>query len=262
MSYSPRGSADYLIKVAAGDVTGSSIVHKFGKNTGIGTTYEPIAINGVYQTPQIASKETIRVKAGGNVADTAAGAGAREITIEGIGSEGQILTETLDTAGASASSASGEAFIRVYRAYVSKSGTYATASAGSHVGDITLEGASSGNTYAVIKLNNFPKGQSEIGAYTIPSGYTGYLLSASGSTDSSKVTEILFFQRTSILQTAAPYDAMRVVFEERVEGAEFSAPLKAPIAFTGPCDIGFMARVTTGSGVEVEVDFELLLVQD
>lgn len=254
--------ADYLTEVAKGNVAGASIIHKFGKNTGVGTSYEPVAIDGVYPTPQIAGREPVRVKSGGHGTDTAAGIGAREITVEGIIADGSVATNVLATAGSSASANSSDDFIRIYRAYVSKSGTYASATTGSHSADIEIEGASSGDIYAVIKLDNFPKAQSEIGAYTIPAGHTGYLLSAFGFADSSKVTELLFFQRTNILQTSEPYDAMRVVFEERAEGGEFTAELKAPLKFVGPCDIGFMARVTAGSGAEVEVDFEILLIED
>ena len=259
MSY--LGTKDFLQEVAKGNVAKHSFVHKFGRNDSVGTSFEPVTVGGIYPTPQASGAVRLRVKAGGNANDTAAGTGAREITLEGLGTSGQLVSETLATAGASASSGTTTSFIRLFRAYVSASGTYATASAGSHSGDIVIEDTSGTSDYATISSSGFPRGATEIGAYSVPDGYTAYLESSFGFTDSSKTTTLLFFQRTNILQTSAPYDAMRVVFEERVEGGEFTIDIDAPLAFVGPCDIGYMAMVNTGTA-EVDVDFELLLVQD
>ena len=63
------------------------------------------------------------------------------------------------------------------------------------------------------------------------------------------------------MDTSAPYQAMRLVFEERAEGGEFHIDLKAPVKIGTACDVGFMAKVNTGSA-EVEVDFEILLIDN
>jgi hypothetical protein len=259
MSY--LGNSNFYAEVAKGNVAGHSIIHKFGQYDSVGTTFTPVARLGIYNTLQPASATTLRIKSGGNANDTAAGSGAREITLEGIDENGAVATETLATAGASASSATTTTFTRLYRAYVSKSGTYATSSAGSHSATICIENGAGGTDWADIDATGFPKSQTEIGAYTIPNGYTGYLISAFGFSDSSKTTELIFFKRTGILQSAAPYDAMRVVFEERLEGGEFTVDPAAPILLGTACDVGFLAKVNTGTAA-VEVDFEILLVQN
>ena len=253
--------ADFYGEVAKGNVTGHSIIHKFGQNDAVGTTFVPICRGGVYNTVQAASATTIRVKAGGSANDTAAGSGAREITIEGIDETGAVVSEAVATAGASASSATTATFMRVYRFYVSASGTYATTGAGSHAADIVIENGAGGTDWGTIEFTGFPRSQSEIGAYTIPTGYTGYLLGAYGFVDSTKTTELIFFKRTGILDAAAPYDAMRVVFEEKAESGEFTIDIKAPILLGGACDVGFLAKVDSTTAT-VEVDFEILLVQD
>lgn len=256
--------ADFYTEVSKGNVYKHSMVHKFGHNTAVGTTFVPISQGGIYNTVQTGSATTLRVKAGGNANDTAAGTGAQEITLEGIDETGAIATETLATAGASASSATTTTFIRLHRVFVSASGSYATSSSGSHDASIVIENGAGGTDWATIELNGFAKSQSEIGAYTIPSGYTGYLLGAFGFVDSTKTTELMFFKREGILDTSSPYDAMRLVFEERVEGANFEINLKSPIKLNSDstgCDIGFLAKVDTGTA-DVEVDFEILLIQD
>ena len=83
--YPDYTSDEFWLNVQRGNVPGASVVHKFGRNAAV-TTMAPIAFGGVYQTPQPASATTLRVKAG-NTNDTAAGSGAREITIQDANKE-------------------------------------------------------------------------------------------------------------------------------------------------------------------------------
>lgn len=112
-----------------------------------------------------------------------------------------------------------------------------------------------------IDSTGFPRGQSEIGAYSIPAGKTGYLIGSTVSTDSGKTTDIIFFKRASILDTAAPYEAMRVVFSEQIgAGGATAVKPKIPVdGLVGPCDVGYMAKVDTGTA-SIEIGFQLLLV--
>jgi len=255
--------ATYLTKVADeqyGDT--ADIVHKFGRNPSVGTSFVPVSFGGVYQTPQVGSATALRIKAGGNANDTAAGTGAREVTLIGLDANGNEITEAIATAGASASSATTNSFIRLYRAYVSASGTYATASAGSHSASITIENSAGGTDWATIDATSFPLSQTEIAVYSVPTGKKAFLLSAFAFTDSNKTTNIICFQRGNILETAAPYTAMREVFEITSGGGETELVTKGAIGpFVGPLDIGFMAKIDTGTA-EVDVDFELLVVDD
>ena len=259
MSY--IGTSEYLAEVSKGNVSGASIIHKFGKNLTVGTSYIPVSIGGIYETPQAASATTLRIKSGGNVNDTAAGTGAQKVMIEGIDASGNVVSEELTTAGASASSVSSNSYIRLYRFYVSESGSYANASGGSHAGNIVIENGAGGTDWGEIDSSGFAISQSEIGAFTIPSGYTGYLLSALGFSDSTKTTELIFFKREGILDAAAPYEAMRILFEERLEGGAFTVNPAAPILIGTSCDCGFLAKVNTSTAL-VEVDFEILLIQN
>lgn len=251
---------DFLIEVSKGNVPGHSIIHKFGQNNSVGTSFVPVTRSGVYHTLQPASATTLRVKAG-NANDTAAGSGAQEVTVQGLDETGALVTEALATAGTSASATTTATFIRQPRAWVSKSGTYATSSAGSHAANIVIENGAGGTDWCDIESTDFPRGQSEIGVYTIPVGYTGYLVGAFGFVDSSKITNLLFFKREGITKASAPYDAMRIVFEERSEGGQFNVNVEAPIELGTGCDCGFMAKVNTGTA-EVEVDFEILIIDN
>jgi len=250
--------AEFGFAIQRGSVPGYSVVHKFGRNVAVGTTFVPIAFGGIYQTPQVAGATTLRVAAG-NAADTSDGAGAREVTVQGLDANGEAVTEAIVTAGASASAVTSNSYIRLYRFFVSKSGTYATQSAGSHTGDIVIENGTGGTTWGTIDATDFPKGQSEIAVYSIPSGKTGYIHSVAGFSDTSRITNIILFQRTNILQTAAPYDAMRLILTERLNGGDFALQPLAPWGpFVGPTDIGWMGKVEASTS-EIDIDFEIRL---
>lgn len=259
MTFMP--SREWLVEVAKGAIAKHSIVQKFGRNPSIGTTFAPVTRGGHYRTPQPAAATTLRVKAGGNANDTAAGSGAQELTLVGLNASGVEITETLATAGASASSATSNSFIRLYRCYVSASGTYATESAGSHSGDLTIENGAGGTDWALIGSADFPRAQTEIAAYSIQTGYTGYVISAVIYSDTSKTTDVILFQRGGILRAAAPYAGMRALHSVQVYGGTSEILFRSAIKIDAESDIGWMAKVNTGTA-SVGVNFGILLVQN
>jgi len=240
-------------------VKGHSIVHKFGHNKDVGTSYEPVVAGGVWQTPQVSGATQLRVKAG-DANDTAAGSGAREVTIVGLDATGVMVSETLATAGTSASANTTNSYVRLLRFYVSASGTYGTQSTSSHVAAIVIEDAAGANDWGMIDLNGFGHGQSQIGIYTTPKGYDAFLSAISIQTESTKPTSFLFLKRENILETAAPYSAVRT-FQEfvGVEGA-VSQVFDTPIRMPELTDFGPMAKVSSGSA-EVSVEMEIVLVE-
>ena len=252
---------EFLIEVEKGLIPGHSLIHKFGRNDSTGTTLEPVTMGGVYQTPQAASATTVRVKAGGNANDTAAGTGAREVTFIGLDETGVVITEAVATAGASASAATTATFMRIYRAYVSASGTYATAIAGSHAGDIVIENGSGGTDWLTIDSTIFPMGQTEIGVFSVPIATTAYILRANAFADSTKTTDLIFFCRGGIMESAAPYSRMNPLFTLSLKGGHAPWESSSGVRVAGPADMGFMAQVGVGTAV-VAVDFEILLVAD
>jgi len=252
------------LDVARGLQTGISDVLKFGRNAAVGTSFSPISVGGIYNTPQSGSATTLRIKAGGNANDTAAGTGAREVTLQGLDENFEEVTETLATAGASASSATTTTFTRLFRAWVSASGTYATATAGSHAASITIENGSGGTNWLTIdSAVGFPVGQSEVGAYSVASGKTAYVKLRHASADSTKKFDLIFFHRGNIDETSAPYTAMRAKSVlVGIDGGTLGQYADSEIPFgpfPGPCDLGFMGKVDSGSA-EMSVEFEIIEV--
>lgn len=257
-------SVNWDIDVARGLYSDYKIIHKFGHNHEVGTSFVPIASLGVYRTPQVSAATTLRIKAGGDANDTAAGSGAREVTFYGIDETGAEVEEAVATNGALASSPTTTTFIRLFRARVTASGTYASATAGSHAATITIENGTGTEDWAEIPFHTsgFPESTTQIAAYTVPNGWTAFIKSAEISVDSNKVADILGFSRTGVLQTAAPYDAMRVFVEY---GAAVGTIQIKPVVPYGPfpanTDFGFMGKVSATTG-EIDIDIEIILIRE
>lgn len=263
---------NFYHEVSDGGIANQSVVHKFGR-ANVGTTFAPLSFGGVYMTPQVGSETTLRIKAGGNAADDAAGVGAQEVTLIGLDNTGAEISESLATAGASASASTLSSFLRLYRWYVSGSGRYATVSPAllpSAVGNIVIENTAGTQDWSTMDSTDFHRGQSEIGCFTIPLGFHGHVETIHLFIDSRSTTDFLFLQRQNILQTAAPYSAMREVISGVGLVAETVLQPKTPLPGATPgssrgfpplTDLIFLAKVAASTG-DVIVDFEVILEKD
>lgn len=250
---------DWHYRLSSGRINRKQSVFVFGRNTDVGTSlFEPIADAGVFWTPQASSASTLYVQSS-STSDTAAGVGAREITIEGINALGELVSDSVATNGTTASSATSNSYMRVLKASVSKSGTYGTQSVPSHIGTITVRDSATNGTRAQISSTGFPRGASQIGVYTIPVNKRGYIEYLNINVDSNKTANVVMFKRGNILQSTAPYDAIQVVTEfPGVSGGSEFNPSSPINSLTGPCDIGFMGvGITNAAGISVA--FELIL---
>ena len=102
MTYAPN--LEYYLRVAEGKVPGREIVNKFGSNAAVPNgVFEIVSSLSVPYEGFLSAPSTVRIKAGGDAADTAAGAGAQSVFVEGIDdSLARVLVE-IPTAGALAS---------------------------------------------------------------------------------------------------------------------------------------------------------------
>jgi len=252
---------EWLIDIAQGKIAGHSLVHKFGRNSAVasGTEEGILQISGgqfIFRT----TASTMRIAAGGDVADTAAGAGAREITIQGIDSNLNEVTETIATAGASASSATTASFWRVHRAWVSDPGTYG----GNNVGDIIVEDSAGTASHIMLAAG---EGQSQYAGYTIPTGKTGYLLSYWGSVGANKDdTELKVWTRNNfniVTPGTAGISAQRLKLNfDGATGFIPYTPVSPELTLEALTDIWVTAVGASAGSSTVSIDFELLLVDN
>lgn len=245
------------LDIARGLAPGCVSSFRFGRNTAIGSVYTPVTRSGFYRTPQATAAVALRVKAGGNVNDTALGSGAREVTLVGLNASGNVITESLVTAGASASETTSQTFIRLTKAFISKSGTYATQTAGTQAGTITIENAAGGEDWAMISDGSLGKAVSEMAVYTTPRNTAAAIFNVTVSSDSDKKANIVMFKRENILETAAPYSPMSLVVEYPQSSGLVDMPFDPPLYFPPLCDFGFLASVAA-STVDVSIGFDMV----
>jgi hypothetical protein len=189
------------------------------------------------------------------VADTASGSGARAITIIGLDSTLSEVDETIITSGANTSLATTGNFWRIHRAYISSVGTYIAA----NTGDIIIEDADGTIDMLTIMAD---EGQTQHGAYSIPSGKTGYLLSMHFTADALKAADFRLFIRKNLTDVQIPVVPKLLKFYyDGILGQAAYEPISPGIILNALTDIWVEAR-GGGANTEVSVDFEILLIDN
>lgn len=249
------GPKDFYLEVQKGNIPGHAIVHKFGRNNGVpNASFEHISLLST-TTSHLTAPTTVRVKAG-NAADDAAGLGAQAITVIGVDSTLAEVSESVATAGASASGNTTASFWRIHRAFVSpaSAGTYGAA----NTGIVVIENSGGGTDLISIAAG---EGQSQFGGYTIPTGKTGYWLSAHIMVDAGKAADLRFLQRANFNDFSTPFEPVRLInYWDGLLGHMNFKP-RSPGVFPALTDLWWEAQ-GSGAGTEVSVDFELLIVDD
>lgn len=259
MSY--FGNKDFLVEVQKGNIPKHSIVNKFGASDNVTTSWTIIATGEIYPTPTTA--QSLEIVSDDNTNDISSGTGARKVEIQGLDASWNPQTQTVSLNGTTAASVTGTWF-RVYRMKVTESGSYATTTTPSHNSTITTRVSGGGATWAQISPDNsFGLGQSEIGGYTVPTGYTGYMLGHKIDVEANKPVDVTLFVRENADDVTTPYTGVMQAksITRGIEGEVVSRPTGPELTLVGPCDVSFMARVQTGTAA-VECEFQILLVQD
>ena len=255
-----KNKLNWGVQVSRGNILNADVTHRFGMAT-VGTNLVPVSDVLAYRTPQTGAATSLRIKAGGNANDTAAGSGARSVRLTGLDASGDIVTETIETAGASASAATTAAFIRLFDAEIVHSGTYGTQAAGSHAGDITIENAAGGTDWAKIPVNGFPTSGTSNVSYTIPRGYTGFIEGISIAVEGAKLVDVLMLSRGGVLDTATPYQPVKRVQEFIGISNTHTDTFTMPLQFPSLTDIGMLAKVSNGTA-SVMVQMDILLLRN
>jgi len=224
------------------------VVYKFGHNDAIGTTYSIVSENGLCRTPLPANATTLRIKAGGHADDTAGGAGARSIVLQGIGSDGSDIQEVVVTAGVSASESTVQTFMRLYRAVVLETGGYSTdLLGGGQAATITIENTAGTEDWQLIRFNGFADCQSQTSCYSVGAGKRAYLSGINLFVDSLKAVDFLLVFRANFMQITPGFQPVRVGSElNGVQGA-FNYAFPEPPRFFEFTDIALLAKVGTGT---------------
>jgi len=236
----------FYLEVQQGKVPGYSMINKFGYNPSIGSgSFETIWETG-NNYPWQSSAVTVDVVSD-DTNDDVAGTGARTLRIQGLDGSYNLAEETVDMDGTTTVTTT-QTFLRVFRMSVETAG-----SSGNNEGTITVTYTGGSDVAATISEGN---GQTLMTLYTIPAGYTGYLLSMNISSGKDQEMEFKFIQRDNGVANAA--------FQTKqfldVRGGQTTVIFNAINVIPEKSDIYVSGKASSTSSASAS--FDLLLVQD
>ena len=225
------------LDVARDAISNSKIVHKFGANFDIDQATDPESVwsgGGLYPWASLATAQTIYCLST-SASDTAV------LTIEGLDANYDEQTETVTLTGTSAVTTTNQ-FIRVFRM------TYDA----TNVGDITARTVSASGT--VVAQINVGYAQTLMAVYTVPAGYTGYLVALDSTIDSNKNAQIFMYHRLF----GKPFRIAHIAETAGHYRYDFHAPLRIP----EKTDIDIRIDNVSGNDSRVTANFDIVLIRD
>jgi hypothetical protein len=216
-------------------------VHKFGYNPALAANvYETIwNVGGLYPWASWTGAAKAIFAKSAEASDTG------ELTVEGLDGNYNKVTETKTMTGQTA--------IQLSNTY--KRITRASYTGSANDGVITLHiGSGTGTTVASIETN---LGQTQLGVYTIPAGFTGYLINYTGSVGKNDDATLRMFTADGGVET----EDFQVLSEIKLYESTFRQDLAFGACLKEKTDIDFRA-ITTSAGSELILNFELMLVDE
>jgi len=233
------------IPIAAGEVTGYSDVHKFGMvNGNSGSAWTTVwsaadtAETKLYPWETAAGTLSV-VSSSGD--DTDGGAGTHTITVYGLDTDYNEVSETFTLSGETETAEGLVVFHRVYRAKVSSGST--------NVGRLGVF-----NGTALVAEIAPEMGQTQMCIYTIPAGKTGYLTRLGASSSKNISTTVSLFQRPHLETFHLTASAMALY--QNSQTIDFDVPL----AFAEKTDLD-LRQVGAANNV-IAADFNIILVDN
>ena len=251
-----RISNDFNTDRNAGLIGGQSSRRASGVNDSVASgALETVWGYSADWIPNQVVNEKLRIRAGGSAADDTAGAGAQTVEVTFLDETWAEVTETLVTAGASASAATTANCVRLLSAEVINVGTYHKANTAEMIFELT-----GGNIMGNIAIE---KGEYEAAIYTVPAGKTMYITEIFVSCGQADSADIKMFVVDDGSDLTTPFKAKHEEWGvEDFSGAQ-PIPLTTYLKVAEKSDVWFEAQRITGSGTaRVSVDFNFFLINN
>lgn len=245
MSIQLQGNADF-INVSRGLEPGASRLQKNGYNPGIAQTL--VTVWNEATTMTFPAAATVMTLSSSSANDTAAGTGARTVTINGLNSSYVTTTEVVTLNGTTGVSTT-NSFLRINSLSVATAGSGGSNAGIIYIGTGVITAGKPATIYGSIAAG---VNLSRQAFHTIPSGSTGYLLSLLASTDTAG-TQVQVYTRT---QTGL--FVLNRIFQLGI-GAGTVQDYQLPLALQAGTDIEARATVASGTA-KVAVQLEILVL--
>lgn len=194
--------SNYYLEMAKGNISGHSLYNKFGRNSDIDTTTIPESIwnaGGLYTGFDATTAEIVNVvstSANDDIGNTGAGL----ITIEGLDSNYEVITEDIIMNGTTPV-VSTLSYLRLDRIEVVTAG-----SNGANIGTINVTQSISGNKFAGLPVG---RNQTHIACFTVPADKTCYIMSIVATINDSNNTtvalDLLVREFGSVFRSKMPF---------------------------------------------------------
>lgn len=225
------------LDIARGSISNSKIVHKFGANFDIDQGTDPESVwsgGGVYPWASLSSAQTIYCLST-DAGDTTT------LTLQGLDANYDEISETVTLTGTSAVTTS-NTFLRVFRM------TYDA----TNVGTITARTVSASGT--IVAQIDAGYAQTLMAVYTVPAGFTAYLVALDATIDGTKTCQMLMYHRLF----GKPFRIAHVAESDGHYRYDFTAPLTVP----EKTDIDIRINEVSGNDARVTANFDLVLIKD
>ena len=246
MSY--YGNNDFFIEVEKGNIPKHSIIHKFGRNSDQDSADLPADVwdgggGGGEYTGFPTQSETVDI-----VSSSASDTGT--VFISGLDGDWNVASETITLNGTTGVTST-NTYRRVNRAYNTSSSDF--------VGNITCNHTTTtANIFFVIGAATPTPNQTQIAAYTVPLGYTAYLLHVRSSlvgTTSNRSEGGFYIRNTGeVFRMNIPFSV--------TGGNTFIETFKGGISYPAKTDMVMRMFSASANNLEVIGRFDLLLVED
>ena len=162
----------FYLQVAREQIFNHKNIFKFGNNTSVGNTLETVwAEGGLYS--YLTSASVLKVSSS-STADTSAGTGARTVELFGLDTNYDEINETVTLNGQTAVNTTKE-YLRINRMVVRSAGTGGANAGVIYAGTGTVTTGVPANVYASVN-GVTGANQSLMALWTVPAGYTAYIL--------------------------------------------------------------------------------------
>jgi hypothetical protein len=242
----------FELQVARGQVDGHNTLFQFGINGDVGTSVETVwAQGGTYAYPASA---TVMKISSSSADDAAAGTGARTISIAGLDANYNEISETVILNGQTAVNTV-NSYLRISRMFVVTAGSGATAVGTIYAGTGTVTSGVPATVYGMIAIG---ANQTQMAFWTVPAGYTLYLMGTFFTSANSTANASTNFQ---LIQRPLG-GVFRIQSSARTPGnGDLVLDLHTPLAFAEKTDIEIRAIASAGTS-NVSAEFEGIYIKN
>ena len=250
-------SEPFELQVSRGQIAYHKPLFKFGNNTTVGDSVETIwSEGGLYVYPPTASVMTV---SSSSTADTSAGTGARTVTVVGLDADYNEISETVTLNGQTAVNTT-KSYLRVNRMIVRSAGSGGANAGVIYTGTGTVTSGVPANVYASINGVN-GSNQSLMALWTVPAGYTAYMLQYDVSNGTTSNTPAV----CKLILAVRPYGE---VFQSKdvkslTTGMHVEETFSVPQKITEKSDIEVRAISSSNSvSFDISAAFEIIYIKN